>query len=135
MGHRPPCPRDVDPRRSYGNPVSANRLRYCAANDPRVHFRLGSQNEVGEVRVTWQDGHQEWFAHSWLIRSSACAERPNSKPSSTPEVRLAQPRHPGVDDGVDHGLSMIDVGAPARVLLTLYAAVPWCVAIEAFLLD
>ena len=34
---------------------------YCAANDPRVHFRLGSQNEVGEVHVTWQDGHQEWF--------------------------------------------------------------------------
>ena len=32
---------------------------YCAANDPRVHFGLGSQDEVREVRVTWQDGHQE----------------------------------------------------------------------------
>lgn len=34
---------------------------YCAANDPRVHFGLGSQDEVGEVRVSWQDGHQESF--------------------------------------------------------------------------
>ena len=34
---------------------------YCAANDPRVHFGLGSQDEVREVRVRWQDGHRESF--------------------------------------------------------------------------
>ena len=34
---------------------------YCAANDPRVHFGLGNQDEVQEVRVTWQDGHRESF--------------------------------------------------------------------------
>ena len=34
---------------------------YCAANDPRVHFGLGRQDEVRQVRVTWQDGHRESF--------------------------------------------------------------------------
>ena len=34
---------------------------YCAANDPRAHFGLGLLEEVGEVRVTWQDGHRQLF--------------------------------------------------------------------------
>lgn len=34
---------------------------YCAANDPRVHFGLGTDGNVEEVLVIWPDGNQETF--------------------------------------------------------------------------
>jgi hypothetical protein len=34
---------------------------FCAANDPRVHFGLGSAGEVDEVRVVWPTGETETF--------------------------------------------------------------------------
>ena len=34
---------------------------YCASNDPRVHFGLGSADRVENVRVRWPGGHQEAF--------------------------------------------------------------------------
>lgn len=34
---------------------------YCSANDPRVHFGLGTAMQVENVRVTWPDGKTESF--------------------------------------------------------------------------
>lgn len=34
---------------------------YCAANDPRVHFGLGSISQITEVSVHWIDGTKESF--------------------------------------------------------------------------
>ncbi len=32
---------------------------YCASNDPRVHFGLGSIDRVERLRVTWPDGRTQ----------------------------------------------------------------------------
>ena len=32
---------------------------YCASNDPRVHFGLGSIDRVDRLRVTWPDGRTQ----------------------------------------------------------------------------
>ncbi len=34
---------------------------FCSANDPRVHFGLGTTQQVDEVRVTWPTGEEESF--------------------------------------------------------------------------
>ncbi len=34
---------------------------YCASNDPRVHFGLGSAERVDDVEVRWTDGSQDRF--------------------------------------------------------------------------
>jgi hypothetical protein len=34
---------------------------YCASNDPRVHFGLGSCERIEALAVTWSDGVREAF--------------------------------------------------------------------------